>query len=62
MDFNIKTVDPKATYHQKMPVLAHCEFPARVLGSTWLVEKGETKLLVTLSNAFIATVKAPAIA
>ena len=29
------------------------------MGGTWIVEKGETKLLVTLSNAFIATVKAP---
>lgn len=61
IDFNLKTADPAAPYLLKMPVLAHLQFPAKVMGGTWIVEKGETKLLLSLSNAFLVSVKAPGV-
>ena len=61
IDFNLKTADPAAPYLLKMPVLAHLQFPAKVMGGTWIVEKGETKLLLSLNNAFLVSVKAPGV-
>ena len=60
LDLNIKSVNPGAAYRDKLPVLCHTELPYKVMGGTWLVEKGETKFLAVLDNAFLATLRCPA--